>query len=92
MRQRFRKLGHCTIDEAESLRRVRINVTILSFMLEVSIKYNNISQIEVCRSELEIYKNQYETHLEAIFIRTGQYPGNGKVEVLRSGDVMEYFR
>lgn len=92
MKKHFRKLAHCTEDESSDLRRTRINMSILSFMLECSIKYDNIKQIEVCRAELEIYKNEYEMHLENIFTRTGQYPGSGKVEIHRSGDVIEYFR
>jgi hypothetical protein len=92
MKQLFRKLAHCTDDESQTLRSLRIRVTVLSFMLECAIKYNNETQIIICKTELELLKNSYETCLESIFDRTGTYPGTGKVEVLRSGDIMEYFR
>ena len=92
MKPSFRKLAHMNEDESVNIRVLRVRVSVVSFMLECSIKYNNEKQINICRSELEILKDAYEACLESIFARTGKYPSNGKVEVHRSGDVMEYFR
>ena len=92
MKQPFRKLAHCTTEENDNIRSLRIKVAVVSFMLECAVKYANDRQILISRSELELLKNAYEGCLSNIFVRTGQYPGNGKVEILRSGDVMEYFR
>jgi hypothetical protein len=88
----FRKLAHTTEQESLTVRNLRTSIAVMSFMLELAIKYNNEKQIVICRIELERIKNEFEELLGTIFERSGVYPSSGKVEVHRSGDVMEYFR
>lgn len=87
----FRKLGHCKPDEMERLKQVKVKISVLSFITELAMQYDNEKQLLICQIELERYKLLHENILEQIYKRTGFFPGRGQVEIFRSGDIMEYY-
>lgn len=93
MAEKFRKLGHCREEESDRLRGLKIGINVLGFMMELAMKYKNEDQVFICRMELERLKKEFDDTVHEIFKRTGKYPSrSGKVEILQTGDVMEYFQ
>jgi methylase of polypeptide subunit release factors len=84
-------LAHCKDEEASALRELRIGMNVVSYILELAVKYRHEDQIVICRMELERLKKEFDDIVHDMFKRTGIYPNRkGKVEILQSGDVMEY--
>lgn len=91
MGHRFRKLGHLTEEQMERIKAVKVKISVLSFIAELAIKYDNEKQLIMCQLELERYKTMHEDILGEIYEKTGVYPGRGQVEILRGGDILEFF-
>ena len=89
--RRFRKLAHCSSRELGSFKKIKIRISVMSFISELAMKYNNESQLVICQIELERLKEEYETLLSNVYKRTGNFPGGGKIEVYRAGDIIEYY-
>jgi len=87
----FRKLAHATTEELAKFTNIKVKLSVLSFIAELAVKYNNRRQIFITQSELERFKLLYEQELIQIYIRSGNFPSGGQVLIHRSGDVMEYF-
>ena len=87
----FKKLGHCSPNELEKIKQIKVKIAVLSFIAELAMQYDNEKQLLMCQIELERYKTLHEDTLSEIYQRTGVFPGRGQVEIFRSGDIMEYY-